>query len=63
MPTICTRYAAALTVAAACLLVSVHAHGHSAKESYTQAASIATMSMAELEDKLQVCHTALLKIN
>lgn len=63
MPMISPRYAAALTVVAACLLVGVHAHSHTAKESYKQAASIATMSMAELEDKLQVRDTELLVLN
>lgn len=57
MPMISPRYATALTVVAACLLVGVHAHSHVTKESYTSASSIATMSMAELEDKLQVSYT------
>lgn len=63
MPMISQRYATALTVVAACLLIGVHAHSHAAKESYTHASSIATMSMAELEDKLQVRYTSLSELN
>lgn len=48
MPCLSRRYAAIITVAAAVLLIGVTAEKH--------AASVASMSVAELEDKLQVCH-------
>lgn len=47
MPPISRRFACIITIAAAVLLLGVTAEKH--------AASIASMSVAEIEDKLQVC--------
>ncbi len=55
MALISRRATGVVFVVAALLLVGVTAHSHHAPVEYKAAASIEDMSMAEFEDKLQVC--------